>query len=167
AEVTAGIRVEHQLVGIEAVPGTRLVGAVHAVAVNRSGVHIRHITVPDLVSEFGQLDSLALAGSVEEAELDACRIGREQREIDPLAVPGGPKWMRQAFPDLALGDREHRIPLWLDKPAQRNASGKQHRSPARSKHYDVAGARARSTAELTILSCRAKCAGWTSRAVGL
>src|SRR5690349_3218293 len=37
AEMSAGIRVEHQLVGIEAVPGTSLVGAVHAIAVNRSG----------------------------------------------------------------------------------------------------------------------------------
>src|ERR1700732_136576 len=109
AKMPTGIRVEHQLVGIEAVPGTRLVGAVHAVAVNRSGMHIRHIAVPDLVGEFGQLDSLALAGLVEEAELDPRRIGREQREIDPLAVPGGPKWMRQAFPDLALGDRDPRF----------------------------------------------------------
>ena len=109
----AGIRVEHQLVGIEAVPGTRLVGAVYAVAVNRSGVHVRHIAVPDLVGEFGQLDSrrLAFAATVEEAELDPRRIGREQCEIDPLAVPGGPERMRQAFPNPALGDRDHRIPF--------------------------------------------------------
>src|SRR5947209_19931640 len=30
AEMSAGIRVEHQLVGIEAVTGARLIGAVHA-----------------------------------------------------------------------------------------------------------------------------------------
>src|ERR1700732_2943129 len=48
AEMPAGRRGEHELVGMKAVPGTRLVGALHAVAVNRSGVHVRHIAVPDL-----------------------------------------------------------------------------------------------------------------------
>src|SRR5438105_9368141 len=68
AEMSARIRVEHQLVGIEAVPRGGLVGSMDAVAVNRPGVHIRHIAVPDLVGEFGKLDGrpLALAGLVEE-----------------------------------------------------------------------------------------------------
>src|SRR5215467_4676647 len=49
AEMSAGIRIEHQLVGIEAVPGRWLVRAVHAVPVYRSGTDIGDIAVPDLV----------------------------------------------------------------------------------------------------------------------
>ena len=135
AEMPPGIGIEHQLVGIEPVAGGRLVGAVHAIAVNRSGTHIRHIAVPDLVGEFRQLEArrLPLAAVVEQAELDPRRGRREQREIDPLAVPGGAKRVRQSFPDAALGDCDHHLSLWLGKPALRNATGKQHRHPARSK----------------------------------
>ena len=67
-------------------------------------MHIRHIAVPDLVGIFGQLDArcLALAAVVEEAELDPRRVRREQREVDPLAVPGGSPRMRLALADRAV-----------------------------------------------------------------
>ena len=55
AEMTAGIRIQHELVGIEAVAAGGLVGSVHAVPVNRAGVHLRDVAVPDLVGIFGQL----------------------------------------------------------------------------------------------------------------
>jgi hypothetical protein len=59
----AGIRIEQQLVGIEAVSGARLVGAMDANAVDRAGVHVRQIAVPDLVGAFGQLDTRCLGKS--------------------------------------------------------------------------------------------------------
>src|SRR5215471_16776467 len=48
-EMAAGIGVEHEFVGIEPVPGTRLVRAVHAIPVDRAGPRIRQIAVPNLV----------------------------------------------------------------------------------------------------------------------
>jgi len=52
-EMPARIGIEHQLVGIEPVSVARLVRTMHAIAVDRAGMHIRHIAVPDLVGEFG------------------------------------------------------------------------------------------------------------------
>ena len=47
----------------------RLVGPVHAIAVDRSGAGVRQKAVPNLVSKFRQLDALdlALAAVVEQA----------------------------------------------------------------------------------------------------
>src|SRR5271166_1845507 len=57
AKMPARIGVQHELVGIEAVPVVGLVGAVDAVPVNRPGADTRYIGVPDLVGKFGQLDT--------------------------------------------------------------------------------------------------------------
>ena len=93
AEMAARVGVEQQLVAIETVSAVGLIGPVNAITVDRAGPYIRQIAVPDLVSEFRQLDA-RLAALIEEAELDACRTGREQREIDSLAVPSGTQGMR-------------------------------------------------------------------------
>ncbi len=94
-----GVGVEQQLVGIEAVAGGRLVGAMDAVTVDRARSRIRQIAVPDLVGVLRQHDALdlALAGGVEQAELDFCRMRREQGEIDAQAIPRGAERMGQTF----------------------------------------------------------------------
>src|SRR6516162_1587102 len=51
-EMPAGIGIEHQFVGIEPVSVARLVRTIDAIAVDRAGMHIRHIAVPDLVGVF-------------------------------------------------------------------------------------------------------------------
>ena len=96
-------------------PVLRLVGAVHAVAVDRAGPRVGQIAVPDLVGVFGQLDALelALAVVVEQAELDLGRVGREQREIDAEPVPGGAE--RKGRPSRM---RERRMTCGIDFSAE-------------------------------------------------
>jgi hypothetical protein len=89
AGVGARVRIEQQLVRIEAVAAVRLVRAVDAIAVERAGPDVGQVAVPDLVGELGQRDplELLLAAGVEEADLDLRRVRREEREVDALAVP--------------------------------------------------------------------------------
>ena len=90
ADHLLGVGIEQQLVGIEAVAGRGLVGAVHAIAVDRARPRIGQVAVPDLVGVFGQCDALelALAAIVEQAELD---LGGVQ---DRKLTPAGPKSTR-------------------------------------------------------------------------
>ena len=99
AHQLAGIGVDQQLVGVEAVAGVGLVGAVHAVAVDLPGVGVGQVAVPDLVGVFGQFDTLqfTLALGVEQAELHLGGMGGKQREVDPQAVPGGAQGKGVAF----------------------------------------------------------------------
>ncbi len=101
SEQRLGVGVDQQLVGVEAVAGGRLVGAVDPVAVERAGARFRQIAVPDLVRVFRQRHPVDLAGAglVEQAQLDPGRIGREQGEIDAEAVPGGAERIGTARPD--------------------------------------------------------------------
>ncbi len=96
-----GIRIEHELVGIEPVPRVGLVRTMSAVGVDRAGTSGRQIAVPDFVCIFRQLDPLELGLTllVEQAELDLGGVGREEREVDAEPVPGGAKRKR-----FALGD---------------------------------------------------------------
>ncbi|MCY1418087.1 hypothetical protein D9M71_336340 [compost metagenome] len=75
-----GVGIDQQLVGVEAVSGVGLVGAVHPVAVDLSRMGVGQVAVPDLVGVFGQVDALqfGLAGGVEQAQLDLGGVGREQ-----------------------------------------------------------------------------------------
>jgi len=86
-----GIGVDQQLVRVETMAGVRLVGAVDAIAVDLPRVRVRQVAVPDLVGVLGQLDALdfGLALVVEQAQLDLCRVRREDGEVDAKAVPGG------------------------------------------------------------------------------
>ena len=101
----ACVRIEQQLVGVEAVAVLGLVGAVDAVAVELAGADVGHIAVEDLVGIFGQRDPLDFLAAVlvEQAELDLGGVGGEDREIGPLAVPGGAARVRQAFFDTRGG----------------------------------------------------------------
>jgi hypothetical protein len=89
ADQLAGIGVEQQFVGIEAVALLRRVGPVHTVAIERAGTDSRQIAVPDLVGIFGKRDPVDLAPAlgVEQAKLDPLGMGGEDREIGARAVP--------------------------------------------------------------------------------
>jgi hypothetical protein len=64
--------IKQQLVRIETVALVRLIGPVHAIAVDRSRASVRQKPMPNLISIFGQFDAfdLALAAVVEQAQLD-------------------------------------------------------------------------------------------------
>ncbi len=97
-----GVGVNQEFVGVEAVPIGRVVGAMDAIAIKLVGAPVGQIDVPDLVGIFGKLDPrfLANSGAVEQTQLDLLRMRREQREIHPLAVPGGAQRIGAARPDL-------------------------------------------------------------------
>ena len=73
------IGIEQQLIGVEAVTVFGLIGAVNAIALKFAGPDIGKITVKHLIGIFGQLNAalFALAGLIEQANLDLGRIGRK------------------------------------------------------------------------------------------
>ena len=128
ADVRAGVRIEQQLVGIEPMALLRRVRSVDPVAVNRSGPDVRHPAVPDLVRVLRQLDALglAIAASIEEADLDFGRVGREEGEVDAFAVPGRAAWMRKPLTNT-------RSRCHARTPSKRNATRTAGRSTIRSR----------------------------------
>ena len=93
------VRVEQQLVGVEAVPVTRLVGTMHPVAVELTGAHLGQIAMPDFMGVFRQRDAgdLAAPAVVEEAQLHLRRVRGEKSEVDPRTVPGRAERKRAAL----------------------------------------------------------------------
>jgi hypothetical protein len=86
------VGVEDELVRIEAVAALRGEGAVDPVAVQLARVDVRQVAVPDHVGLLGQRDRHRLGlgiERVEQAELDAGRVLREDGEVDADAVPRG------------------------------------------------------------------------------
>ncbi|CFM33239.1 Uncharacterised protein [Bordetella pertussis] len=86
-----GVRVEQQLVRIEAMAGARVVRTVGAIAVDQARLRVGQVAVPHLVGAFGhgQARQLLAAARVEQAKLDARGVGREHGEIHAQAVAGG------------------------------------------------------------------------------
>src|SRR5687767_1573624 len=83
AEMRPRIGIEHQLVRVEAVAFVRRVRAMHPVAVEAAHADVRHVAVPGLAAELGQLDALLFFSVlVEKAHLDLGRVGSGQREVD-------------------------------------------------------------------------------------
>src|SRR5665213_2737439 len=76
--------------------GARLVWAVRAKAVELPRFGIRKIAVPDFVGAFGQVEprEFPAARWIEQAKLDARRIGGKYREVHTQAVPGRAKRIR-------------------------------------------------------------------------
>jgi hypothetical protein len=96
------VRVEEQLVRVEAMPLLGRPGPVHAVAVELPGAYVGQARVPDVVGALDELDPLGrLLGvrAVEEAELDPCGVAGEQREVHAFPVPGRTERIRRARPD--------------------------------------------------------------------
>src|SRR5215475_9297161 len=100
-QVGAGIRIEQQLVGIEAVSRRRLIWPVNPEAVRCAGAHTGKVAMPDLIGVFRQRDALQLAVAfrVENADFHLGRIRRKYGEIGSASIPGGTARMRMAFSD--------------------------------------------------------------------
>ena len=98
-----GVGIHQQLVGVEPVALFGGIGAVHPVAVDLPGLDVRQIAVPDAVGVLRQGDPLQLpvTRTVEQAQVDAGGIGREQGEVDAVAVPGRPQGILASGPDSA------------------------------------------------------------------
>ncbi|MCY1405342.1 hypothetical protein D9M71_205810 [compost metagenome] len=99
ADQLFGIRIDQQLVGVEAVAVFRIVRTVYPVAVNQPGVGVGQVAMINLIGVLGQLDAfeLDLAAGIEQAQFDFGGIGGEQREVHPKAIPGGTQGEGQAF----------------------------------------------------------------------
>ena len=94
----ARIRVEQQLVGVEAVTLVGLPRPAHPQPVHQPRRCVGQVAVPDIVAVARQRRArqLAFAGRVEQAQLDAQRVRRKDREVDAAAVE-----MRAQRPGLA------------------------------------------------------------------
>src|SRR5262245_5741054 len=103
-----GVRIDQELVRIEAKAALRLMGAVHAVPVKLARANVVEIAVPDVLAALRQGDALALtpALAVEQAELDLAGIGRKQRKIRPPAIPGGAEGVRRSRREPRASARE-------------------------------------------------------------
>ena len=90
---TSGIRIEQELVRIEAMTGLRFVGAMGTEAIDQPGPGIGKVTVPDLVGAFRQVvaHDLAPPGRIEQAELQARGMSGEHRKIDTQTIPRRPQ----------------------------------------------------------------------------
>ncbi len=107
ADEVARVRVEEQLVRIEAQAFLGTIGSVHAIAVQHAGPRLRQIAVPDLVGALGERNPLQFAppGGVEDAQVDALGVLGKQSEVHALAVPVGAARVGASRPDC--GDRFH------------------------------------------------------------
>ena len=95
------VRVDQQLVRVEAVAGARVVGAVDAVAVALPGTDAGQVHVPVERRALADLDPLLDVLVVEQAQLDALGVLGEQREVGALPVPGRTQRERPARPDVS------------------------------------------------------------------
>jgi hypothetical protein len=80
---------------------------VDAVAVVLTGPDVGQIAMPHLVRLLTDLYFRALGGVVlviEEAELDAGRVLREEGEVDAFAIPRRTEWVGLARPDAHVSD---------------------------------------------------------------
>src|SRR4029078_2112101 len=99
------VRIEQQLLRIEAMALLRLIRTVHAIAVELAGPRFGQVAMTDVIGLLAQRDALQLAppAIIEQAQLDAFRMLREQREVDALAVPR--RTLRKGFTGPDGGDR--------------------------------------------------------------
>src|SRR5258708_3525032 len=88
---TLCIRIDQQLVRIEAKAAFRFIRAVHPVAVDMARHDVVEIAVPDVLGPLGERNpfKLAPALAVEQTKLDFLRICGKQREIGSAPVPTG------------------------------------------------------------------------------
>jgi len=99
----ASVGVEQQLGGVEAQAAPRVEGAVDAEPVALVRHDARHVAVPGVGGDLGQLEPALGAALVEEAQLDGLRLLGEDREIRALSVPGGAERPRPAGPHRLVG----------------------------------------------------------------
>ena len=92
------VRVDQQLVRVEAMPLLRRPPPVDAVAVPLPRPDPRQVAVPVERGALGERVTRLTVGLVEEAELDLLRVLAEEREVRSLPVPPRPQWERLARP---------------------------------------------------------------------
>ncbi len=88
------IGVQQEFVGIESMPVFRIVGTVNPVAIELAGLKVGDVNMPNQVGGLRQLDNPARVAGIrraEQAQLNLFRILREEREVDPLAIPRSPQ----------------------------------------------------------------------------
>src|SRR3982750_727480 len=84
------VRIEEELIGIEAVARFRFVWPMYPIAVDCSGRHPGQVSVPDLIRIFRQFNSLNFPlRRIEQAHLNLGGVGREQCKIGSLPIPRG------------------------------------------------------------------------------
>ena len=84
------IRIDQQLRRIEAMPFARRVWSVHAIAVQLTGTRVGQIAVPHLIAALGHRNAphlVRIVRALEEAQIDARPVLREEREVDALTIP--------------------------------------------------------------------------------
>ena len=122
----AGVRVEEELVGVEAQAAQRVVRPVGAQTIERALAHAAEVSVTDVARPLGERDARRLPVGlphVVEADVDAVRPLREDCDVDPLPVPGRAERLRFSWPDGG-GDRH--------STASRTATGKSVNSGPRA-----------------------------------
>jgi hypothetical protein len=73
------VRLDEELVGVEALAGLGGIGSMDAIAVQQSRPCFRQIAMPSLVCALSHLDALYLVASrgIEQAQLDLLSVSRE------------------------------------------------------------------------------------------
>ena len=103
-----GVRIEQDLVLVEAVSFGRIVGPIDAETVGLTGQNVGQVGVPDHVGLFGDLDAVRFAlalGRIEQAQLHARGMLRVEGEVRSTAVPGGAQWIGATRPDSHFSRR--------------------------------------------------------------
>ena len=101
----AGIGIDEQFVGIEAMPTLRVIGAVNAQAIARAGSQPLDMTMPDVAVAFRQGKPRQFASAIvrEQADVDSFSMGRKHREVDSGAIEGRPQRPGATSRDRAVG----------------------------------------------------------------
>ena len=97
------VGIEQELGRVEEVPALGRPRPVDTQAVALPGPDVRQVAVPVEGRPLRQLVALLAALGVEQAELDALRVLREEREVGALPVPRRAQRERPARPDHAVG----------------------------------------------------------------
>ncbi len=99
------VRVDQELVRVEAVPALRVVGPMDAVAVALAGTDTGQIAVPVERGALDDLDALLVVVGVVQAQLHALGVLAEDAEVRALAVPCRAQREGPAGPDVAVAHR--------------------------------------------------------------
>ena len=88
-----GVGVDEQLVGVEAMTVLRVVGPVHAIAIDLTGVGVGQVAVPDLVGVLGQFDALDLGftAGIEQAQLHFVACAEKMAKFTPKPSQVAPR----------------------------------------------------------------------------
>jgi len=98
ADDLAGVRVEQQLVRVEAMPGLRRVRTMRAQAVDEAGARAREVPMPDAVRMARKPvpANLALAVVIENAQFDKAGVLACHGEVHAVGLQRGPERIRLA-----------------------------------------------------------------------